>query len=93
RRSHRPVTSHHYYADGALGLRRGTWGLELTDHSGTVLLVVFILELKHFVFDYPLQRPYQFLNKGTYGHPGGILSSMRRYIRTRRTFITPMATA
>lgn len=23
--------------------------------------------------DFSLQRPYQYLNKGTYGHPGGIL--------------------
>jgi Protein of unknown function (DUF3307) len=33
--------------------------------------VAFIV--KHFFCDFPLQRPYQFRNKGNYGHPGGIL--------------------
>ena len=36
----------------------------------SLLLVLFI---KHFVVDFLLQRPYQYLNKGTYGHPGGVL--------------------
>ena len=36
------------------------------------LLLAFVV--KHFVCDYILQRnPYQYLNKGTYGHPGGLL--------------------
>jgi hypothetical protein len=38
-----------------------------------VLVVLFILAVKHFVFDYLLQTEYQYRNKGTYGHPGGIL--------------------
>lgn len=30
--------------------------------------------IKHFVCDFPLQAtPYMYRNKGTYGHPGGIL--------------------
>jgi len=30
--------------------------------------------LKHFIVDFPLQRwPWQFKNKGTWGHPGGIV--------------------
>jgi hypothetical protein len=34
----------------------------------------FWLVVKHFVCDYPLQAmPYQYKNKGTYGHPGGLL--------------------
>lgn len=42
--------------------------------SLTVLLVMFALITKHFVVDFPLQSfPYQYQNKGTYGHPGGIL--------------------
>jgi hypothetical protein len=36
----------------------------------SLLLVLFI---KHFVVDFLLQRPYQYLNKGVYGHPGGLL--------------------
>lgn len=30
---------------------------------------------KHAIVDFPLQGPFQYLNKGTYGHPGGILHS------------------
>lgn len=30
--------------------------------------------VKHFICDFPLQAtPYMYRNKGTYGHPGGIL--------------------
>ncbi len=38
-----------------------------------LLVVLLILQLKHFVCDFVLQTPYQFLNKGKYGHPGGII--------------------
>ena len=41
-----------------------------------VLLVFLLLQFKHFVCDFLLQGfPYMYLNKGTYGHPGGILHS------------------
>jgi len=32
-----------------------------------------LLILKHFFCDFPLQGPYMYKNKGTYGHPGGLL--------------------
>lgn len=32
-----------------------------------------LLEIKHFLFDFVFQTPYQLKNKGRYGHPGGIL--------------------
>lgn len=39
-----------------------------------IIIVAFILlQLKHFICDFLLQGPYQYLNKGTYGHLGGIL--------------------
>jgi hypothetical protein len=38
-----------------------------------LLLVLLVLQLKHFVADFLLQTPYQFMNKGTYGHPGGFI--------------------
>jgi hypothetical protein len=38
-----------------------------------VVLLLALFGIKHFVVDYPLQKPYQFMNKGTYGHPGGLL--------------------
>jgi len=36
-------------------------------------LVILGLLLKHFIVDFLLQTPYMYLNKGTFGHPGGIL--------------------
>jgi hypothetical protein len=38
-----------------------------------VTLIFTLLFTKHFIVDFPLQKPYQYLNKGTYGHGGGIL--------------------
>ena len=32
-----------------------------------------LFELKHFICDFVLQTAYQYRNKGTYGHPGGLL--------------------
>lgn len=38
--------------------------------------ILFWLFTKHLIVDFPLQAfPYQYKNKGTYGHPGGILHS------------------
>lgn len=42
----------------------------------TVYVICWIfagLFLKHFICDFPLQGPYQYLNKDNYGHIGGIL--------------------
>lgn len=41
----------------------------------TILTLIFLLFTKHFIIDFPLQGPYQWQNKGTYGHPGGLLHS------------------
>jgi hypothetical protein len=38
-----------------------------------ILLVILILQIKHFLCDYVLQTEYQYSNKGIYGHPGGII--------------------
>ena len=32
-----------------------------------------LFEAKHFLCDYVLQTRYQYLNKGIYGHPGGLI--------------------
>ncbi len=45
----------------------------MTDPTGAVLAVLLYLQIKHFICDYPLQTHYQLVNKGTYGHPGGII--------------------
>jgi hypothetical protein len=39
----------------------------------TTLLIFTLLITKHFIVDFPLQVKYQWSNKGTYGHPGGLL--------------------
>ena len=39
------------------------------------LAAVAVLMAKHAVADFYLQTPYQYLHKGTYGHPGGFLHS------------------
>jgi hypothetical protein len=38
-----------------------------------VLAAMAVLLAKHMVADFYLQTPYQYLNKGTYGHPGGFV--------------------
>lgn len=38
-----------------------------------VLLLVFLLFTKHFIVDFPLQTKFQYSNKGSYLHPGGLL--------------------
>ncbi len=38
-----------------------------------VLVAVAVLMFKHMVADFYLQTPYQYLNKGIYGHPGGFI--------------------
>ena len=44
----------------------------MNDRELSVLLFL-LFAVKHFVIDFPLQTRYQLSNKGTYGHPGGIL--------------------
>ena len=39
------------------------------------LTIISLFILKHFIVDFLLQTPYQFLNKGVYGHWGGIVHS------------------
>jgi hypothetical protein len=38
-----------------------------------ILIIILLLFTKHFIVDFPLQTKFQWSNKGTYGHPGGIL--------------------
>lgn len=41
----------------------------------TILMLSAFL-LKHFIADFCLQNAYQVLNKGKYGHPGGLLHAL-----------------
>jgi hypothetical protein len=45
----------------------------VTEQVQLVLAALLILQFKHFIADFVLQTPYQFLNKGKYGHPGGVI--------------------
>jgi hypothetical protein len=46
------------------------------------LILLALLFTKHLIVDFPLQRPYQWKNKGTYGHPGGILHATLHSVGT-----------
>jgi Protein of unknown function (DUF3307) len=45
----------------------------MPDAAFIVLAAVGALMLKHTAADFFLQTPYQYCNKGVYGHPGGLL--------------------
>ena len=40
-----------------------------------MLMLLTALTIKHFIFDFLYQPPYQWQNKGTYGHWGGLVHS------------------
>jgi hypothetical protein len=44
----------------------------MTEAQAVVLLLA-LFGIKHFIVDFLLQKKYQYANKGTYGHPGGLL--------------------
>lgn len=47
-----------------------------------MLLLLLLLTIKHFVFDFLYQPPYQWQNKGIYGHPGGIIHGGQHALAT-----------
>jgi hypothetical protein len=51
-----------------------------------VLIIISLLFLKHFIVDFPLQNSFQYLNKGTYGHLGGVLHSLNHAAFTLMIF-------
>lgn len=53
----------------------------------TILLILFLLFTKHLIVDFPLQQKYQYSNKGTYGHPGGLLHSGLHALGTYFVFV------
>ena len=52
----------------------------------TSLLLITFLFTKHFVVDFPLQGPFQYKNKGTYGHVGGVLHASLHGLATMLCF-------
>ncbi|MHB1952367.1 MAG: DUF3307 domain-containing protein [Sulfobacillus sp.] len=56
----------------------GVWcggGEEEMNTETAPLILMAVFSIKHFYCDFPYQSPYMYLNKGTYGHPGGLLHS------------------
>lgn len=51
-----------------------------------ILLIVMLLFTKHFIVDFPMQVRYQWSNKGTYGHPGGLVHAGLHGIATCACF-------
>lgn len=47
-----------------------------------VLWTLFLVQIKHLVVDWMWQPPFEFLNKGTYGHWGGIRHAGKNAIGT-----------
>ena len=52
----------------------------------TTLILIALLSSKHFVVDFPLQNRFQWSNKGTYGHPGGLLHASLHALGTMLCF-------
>ena len=52
-----------------------------------MVTVLFLLFTKHLIIDFPLQTPYQWMNKGTYGHPGGLLHAGLHALGTLLVFL------
>lgn len=59
----------------------------MSEAACTVLLAIAILSIKHTIGDFFLQTAYQFRNKGTYGHVGGILHSGIQALLTIPLFV------
>ncbi len=52
-----------------------------------ILLLLVLLQTKHLIVDWIWQPPYEFLNKGTYGHWGGIRHAGKNAIGTGLCFL------
>jgi len=47
-----------------------------------IFLFLTLITIKHFIADFLYQPPYQWMNKGTYGHWGGIVHSGQHAVLT-----------
>jgi hypothetical protein len=59
----------------------------VSDPVNALIAIFVVLQIKHFICDYPLQTLYQLKNKGTYFHPGGILHSAIHALATTAAFL------
>jgi uncharacterized protein DUF3307 len=74
------------------GSYEGIGGLNLRDPFTAVVLVLTVLQIKHFVCDYPLQTLKMVQSKGTYLHPAGVLHSAIHAVATMSCFLVVMPT-
>jgi len=42
------------------------------NEAQAIVALLALFSIKHFIFDFLLQKPFHYENKGTYGHPGGL---------------------
>ncbi|MCX6783368.1 MAG: hypothetical protein NTZ20_05315 [Candidatus Levybacteria bacterium] len=54
----------------------------------TIIECMFYLQIKHFLIDWFLQFPYEYKNKGTYGHWGGIRHAFKNGFGTAICFFS-----
>src|SRR5437879_938219 len=73
--------------DGVAGGALMTKTSVLADQITVVLAALAYLQIKHYVCDFILQRPYQYLNKGIYGHPGGLIHAGLHAVATCLLFV------
>lgn len=59
----------------------------MSDPVQTLIAIFIVLQIKHFLCDYPLQTAYQLHNKGTYLHPGGIIHAGLHAVFTMAAFL------
>lgn len=52
-----------------------------------ILLAFTVLTVKHTVADFFFQTAYQYRNKGTYGHPGGLIHSAIHIVLTLPVYL------
>ena len=59
----------------------------LSQSAIDILSALIFLSVKHTIADFFLQLPYQYKNKGLYGHPGGLLHALIHIICTTPVFL------
>lgn len=64
----------------------------MTQTAINILTVMTLLVIKHAIADFVLQTPYQFQNKGKYGHPGGLIHACIHGFLTVPVFVVAAPT-
>jgi len=59
----------------------------MVNQTYLLLLALAVLLTKHVIVDFFLQTPYQWKNKGVYGHPGGLLHAGLHALGTCAVFV------